>query len=182
MGKALAIACLVFAACQPMYKDKAETLKNPPKRNQPVVVVGPEPEPTFVDACDVDFSAPPVKSSKRRLSQSQQQTSNGNAALQPVLTARPTTATSVKSASDAVDLYRKALVADPYNAEATLKLALAYDRLLRKGCALALLRRLDSLASNGTLDPHATPMVDLVVQNPHWFKPYHSEALKAVGR
>jgi len=165
-----------------MYKNKAETLKNPPKRNGPAVVVGPEPAPTFLDACDVNFSGPPIKRSKHMLSHSQKQTSNANAALQPSLAARPTTASSVKSVSDAIDLYRNALLSDPYNAEATLKLALAYDRLLRKGCALAMLRRLDSIASNGKLDPYATPMVDLVVQNPHWFKPYHSEALKAVGR
>lgn len=165
-----------------MYKDKAEVLKNPPKKAGPTVVVGPEPEPTFVDACNVNFSAPATK--KRSVQASQQQTSHANAKLQSSQpgTPRPTTASSVKSVADAIDTYRQALISDPYNAEATLRLALAYDRVLRKGCALALLRRLDSLASNATFQRDAEPMVDLVAQNPHWFKPYHGEALKAVGR
>jgi light-regulated signal transduction histidine kinase (bacteriophytochrome) len=81
-----------------------------------------------------------------------------------------------------IDSYRRALLSDPYNAEATLKLALAYDRVLRKGCALAMLRRLETLAANPTLQPEAEPMIQLVVANPHWFKPYHGDALRAVGQ
>ena len=49
---------------------------------------------------------------------------------------------------DAIDKYRLALQKDPYNADATLKLAVAYDKVLHKGCALAMLKRLASLASN----------------------------------
>ena len=182
MGKALVAACLVFAsACQPIYGDKAATLKNPPIHRAPKVVVIDD-EPTFIDACDVDFSAPPVK--KRQAPASQQATVAGNSALQNSQpgTPRPATAQSVSTIVTAIDNYRRALLSDPYNAEATLKLALAYDRVLRKGCALAMLRRLDTLASNPTFQPHADPMIQLVVANPHWFAPYHNDALKAVGQ
>jgi hypothetical protein len=182
MGKALALACLFVAACQPMYKNKPEILKNPPRHPAPKVVIT-EPDPTFVDDCDVDFSAPAIAPRTRKTTQSQQLTSNANTALQPSLGAqRPSTPTTVQSVTTALDTYRQALISDPYNAEATLKLALAYDRLLRKGCALALLRRLDTLASHQQFEKDAEPMVELVVQNPHWFKPYHRDALKAVGR
>jgi hypothetical protein len=186
MGKALATACLVTAsfvaaACQPMYAEKADPLKDP-SRVKPPKVVTTEPELPFVNACDVNFSAKPIK--QRQAVQSQTLTTQGNASLQPTITApvRPSTPATIQTVQDAIAKYREALIKDPYNAEATLKLALAYDRVLRKGCALALLRRLDSLASSPTFQPDAEPMVDLVVQNPHWFRPYHDDAVKAVGR
>jgi len=186
MGKALVAACTLFTAlaatgCQGMYDHKAETLKTPPRRPPPKVVITEE-QPTFVDACNVNFSGTPTK--KRQAPASQQLTAAGNSSLQNATptSARPATSSSVKAIQDAIDKYRQALQRDPYNAEATLKLALAYDRVLRKGCALALLHRLETLASNPTFQPDAEPMVDLVVQNPHWFQPYGNDALKAVGK
>lgn len=181
MGKALVAACVLFAAaCQPMYKHKADPLTTPPPRRGAKVAVVDD-EPLFIDTCNVNFSAPPAK--KRQAPASQQLTIAGNSALQQQApgTPRPATAQSVSTIVTAIDNYRRALLSDPYNAEATLKLALAYDRVLRKGCALAMLRRLETLAANPTFQPDAEPMVQLVAANPHWFKPYHPEALKAVG-
>ena len=54
-------------------------------------------------------------------------------------------ATAGNAVKDAVDKYRNALTKDPYNPEATVKLAEAYDLVQRKGCALAMLRRLATL-------------------------------------
>lgn len=163
-----------------MYKHKPDKLITPePRRGPKVVVVDAEPQ--FINTCNVNFSAPPAK--KRQAPASQQLTIAGNSALrqQAPGTPRPATVQSVSTVVTAIDNYRRALLSDPYNAEATLKLALAYDRVLRKGCALAMLRRLETLAANPSLQPEADPMVQLVATNPHWFQPYHSEALKAVG-
>jgi hypothetical protein len=182
MRKALVAACvLLAAACQPMYQHKADTLKDPTPRRGPNIVVVDD-EPVFVETCNVNFSAPPTK--RRQAPASQQLTVAGNSALQQQApgTPRPATAHSVNAIVTAIDSYRRALLSDPYNAEATLKLALAYDRVLRKGCALAMLRRLETLAANPTLQPEAEPMIQLVVANPHWFKPYHGDALRAVGQ
>ena len=181
MGKALAVACLALAACQPMYQHKPERLKNPPGQTPKggVATTAGEPTPVFVEDCTVNFSAPPAK--KRKEQASQTETAAGNTAL-PASSARPATPAGVQSVTTAIAHYRQALIDDPYNAEATLQLALAYDRVLRKGCALAMLRRLDALAANPTFQPDAEPMVELVVQNPHWFRPYHNDAVKAAGR
>lgn len=187
MGKALVAvlvvsACSLFTACKPMYGETADPLKNPTKVKPPKVVASAEPALPFVEECSVNFSAKPTK--QRQTAHSQSLTVQANASLQPAIAtpARPATPGGVQSVQDAITKYREALIKDPYNAEATLKLALAYDRVLRKGCALAMLRRLDSLASNPTFQPHAEPMVDLVEQNPHWFRPYHNDAVKAAGR
>ena len=59
-------------------------------------------------------------------------------------------------------------------------LALAYDKVLRKGCALAMLKRLDALAANPKFG--AEPQINRVLDNESWFKPYRTDALKALGK
>ncbi len=174
--------CSLVAACQPMYKEKAEPLKAPPQRIRRAQPEPPPVETAFVETCDVNFTAKPTN--KRETSKAQQLTVQANAALQPTITAptRPSAPATIQSVQDAITMYREALIKDPYNAEATLKLALAYDRLLRKGCALAMLRRLATLETHPLFHDDAEPMVELVEQNPHWFPPYYRAALQAVGR
>jgi hypothetical protein len=81
---------------------------------------------------------------------------------------------------ESIEHYADALRADPYDASATLDLAIAYDRVLRKGCALAMLRRLNALSQNARVSPDAKSRVAAVVDNPEWFKGYRRDALKAV--
>ena len=183
MGKGLVALSLVsLCACQPMYKEKAEPLKAPPQRIRRAQPEPPPAELAFVETCDVDFTGKPTK--KRETFKAQQLTVQANAVLQPTITApaRPSAPASLQSVQDAISMYREALIKDPYNAEATLKLALAYDRVLRKGCALAMLRRLETLAANPMFHADAEPLIELVEQNPHWFPPYYKLALRAVGR
>lgn len=179
MGKALVAACLLFAAaaCQPMYEKKAETLRNPKSVRPPP----PEPvaEVQYVDDCTVDFSGKVVK--QRQTPAAAKLVVEGDTSLQAAAKSAPTTPTGATAIQHAIDRYSEALRKDPYNAEATLKLALAYDHVLRKGCALAMLRRLEGLASNQLFEKDAEPMVQQVVNNPHWFRAYHNDALKAVG-
>ena len=52
------------------------------------------------------------------------------------------TSAKVGLIKEAIDKYRNALIKDRYNVDATLKLAVAYDKVLRKGCAIAMLKRL----------------------------------------
>jgi len=173
MGKALIAVC-VLAGCQ-MYKSTSPKLKNP----EPVAhkeVAAPVAEVPYVEACTVDFSAQPVK---------RRQTT---AAAQLVVTADTSLDTAARAKDDqakvgivksSIQTYSEALIKDPYNAEATLKLALAYDRVLRKGCALAMLKRLSKLASNPAFQADAR--IDRVVDNEQWFKGYREAALRAIG-
>lgn len=174
MGKVLMVAVLFAAACQPMYAAKAPKLKDPPVvRHDKSKDPAPE-EPKYIDECTVNFSAPPT--TKRQPKVAEQHVASGDAALE---TAQREPAKK-EMAAQGVDQYRQALIADPYNAEATLKLALAYDKVLRKGCALAMLKRLDALASNPKFGAGA--QVNRVLDNESWFKPYRNDALKALGK
>jgi hypothetical protein len=179
MGKWLLIVACVFAAsaCKPMYGDPAPAVKNPPPRHPPK---GWNDDPVvathYIDECDVNFSAPPT--TKRQPKVAEQKVIAGDGATSGL----PKDAKPEQRASMAVrslEEYRQALIADPYNAEATLKLALAYDKVLRKGCALAMLKRLDALASNPKFGAEAVK--SRLLDNEQWFKPYRKDALKAAG-
>ena len=104
----------------------------------------------------------------------------GNTALAASTTAPPAAKASLVVA--AIQKYADALRADPYDAEATLDLALAYDHVLRKGCALALLHRLESLTANSQLAEKAKRKIDELVDNRQWFGGYRKDALAAVNR
>jgi hypothetical protein len=177
MGKWIAVACFALAACRPMYGDPAPRVKDPPRRNPPP---GWNQEPVaevpWVSDCEVNFQLPPT--TKRDTKAAEQKVIAGDdsaAHIKPDVEPAKRASLAVES----VEEYRKALIADPYNAEATLKLALAYDKMLRKGCALAMLKRLDALASNPKFG--AGPVKNRILDNEQWFKPYRNDALKAAG-
>ena len=79
----------------------------------------------------------------------------------------------------AIDNYRAALVKDPYNVDATLQLARAYDTARRQGCAIVMLKRLSQLSARF---PTAATAIDDIVANDHWFEDYRDEAKAAIGR
>jgi len=68
--------------------------------------------------------------------------------------------------------YGRALEKDPFSAEATLKLAVAYDKARRKSCALTMLRRLYQLAENPKFERSANAQIDEIVdpKNKSWFE------------
>jgi hypothetical protein len=116
----------------------------------------------------------------RDVSKAQQHTQNGDQKLKEFDTAPP----SAKSELiiDGIDEYAAALRKDPFNAQATLKLALAYDKIRHRGCALALLGRLDQLAQSPKFRADATSAIDEIEQRRKWFGGYRKDALRKVGR
>jgi hypothetical protein len=168
-----------LAGCQPLYGGKPEKLPTVVKKKPP-----PDADTDVkikdIEDCQADFHADP-KSVRQQSNVATQLTSEGDTAI----------ANSDKAGSaagqagllrDGIDKYRNALLKDPYHVEATLRLALAYDKVYRKGCALAMLKRLASLSANPKFARAATPAIDSIGDNAQWFKRYRKDAMSAVGR
>ncbi len=138
------IACaLATTGCKGLYSTKADPLKSPGDVKRHVDPPDPSLTIKYVDDCPTNFRADPrgvvrdPKGAKRFVDSGE--ASIALAAKQPDPTAQ---ASTVKTG---IDSYRTALSYDPYNADATLDLALAYDKVYRKGCALKLLARISAL-------------------------------------
>jgi hypothetical protein len=175
MGKLLGL-CLVLIACQPMYKEKAEPLKTP----KPQSHIDLADKPKYVDDCAVDF-AKPAKTVPTQPALAANLVNAGDKSFKEAETT-PSGDVLVEKLKATIENYSNALRKDPFNSDATLKLARAYDRALRKGCAIALLKRLELLSENPKYAMDATANIDRVDQNPGWFKDYRKDAMAAVGR
>src|SRR5688572_18936148 len=176
------LACLVLAAtgCQALYGGKPDRLKNPERRKPP-----PEPEQAasqikYVEDCTANFRDDP-KLVRPNPGLANQLVGDGDTALQNANKAKDP-ASQAELIKLSIDKYRNALIKDPYNHEATLKLALAYDMVYRKGCAIAMLKRLQSMQAHPKYAKAANAKADEVTDNTSWFKGYRKDAIAAVGR
>ncbi len=176
----LVLVVFGVASCKPLYSGKAEKLSNPSKKKRPDKTDEPVAEIKYVDDCNASFTEDPKKvHAQSALSKTLY--NQGDAALQQSDDAKDDSM-KVSLLTDAIDKYRNALIKDPYNVPATLKLAVAYDRVLRKGCALAMLTRLASLSNNPKWAAEANRNIDSISTNAQWFKGYRKDAMTAVGR
>ena len=180
MGKSwvAAVVSLVFAlGCKQMYGGPAEPLRSPKPITPPPTLPGGEVT-VYEEDCDLFVFKPRTKI-KRDLAVAEQRTSDAERKLADFERAPIPVKDDV--IVDSIDELAAALRADPFNAQATLKLALAYDKVHRKGCALALPGRLEQLAQNPDFARDANDAIDELVQR-KWFSGYRREALRAVGR
>ncbi|MGE0868218.1 MAG: hypothetical protein AB7P03_06645 [Kofleriaceae bacterium] len=172
-------AVAATSACQPLYGGKPEKLKNPEKKKRP-----PEAEaaaqPKYIEDCEADFRGDPGRV-RAQPAIAAPLTAEGATALRSAETSKDPSA-QVELITLAIDKLRNALTKDPYNAEATLQLAIAYDRVYRKGCALALLKRLAALSANPKYAKDADRAVGRITDQESWFKGYRKDAISAVGR
>ncbi|HEX7843486.1 MAG TPA: hypothetical protein VF469_38700 [Kofleriaceae bacterium] len=174
------LSALGALGCQPLYGGKPDKLPTPSKKKKPPEVEAAEVPVKEIDDCQADFRGD-AKNVRPQTSVSSQLTGEGNTALASSdKAADPAAAAGL--IRESIDKYRNALLKDPYNAEATLKLALAYDRVYRKGCAIAMLKRLATLSANPKYAKAATPAIDSIDDNGQWFKRYRKDAMAAVGR
>jgi hypothetical protein len=176
------LACLSFAfvACQPLYGGKPEKLQTPTKKKRPPDAEVAAVEVKYVDECNADFRDDPKKAHPQT-AMSRQLTETGDTAFASSDKAKDDGA-KVGLLKEAIDKYRNALIKDPYNVEATLKLAIVYDKVLRKGCAIAMLKRLAALSNNPKWSSEANRNIDAIDANAQWFKGYRKDAMAAVGR
>ncbi|MBA2543229.1 MAG: hypothetical protein H0V17_26545, partial [Deltaproteobacteria bacterium] len=143
MGKLTAFVLLAVATgCQPMYDGPSESL--PKVRRVPHQAV-PEVDPVipYVDTCATNFRGDPTRVSIDRARATELVITGDTSIKQAEKIEDPRSRTQLVATG--IDHYRNALVKDPYDAEATLKLALAYDKVYRRGCALKLLARISML-------------------------------------
>jgi hypothetical protein len=179
MRKSLGSCLVLLAACH-MY-GPSEPLKNPRKIDpkdrppEPVVTV------TYVEDCNYDFDAKPRKPVVRETSAADKAILDGDNVFDTAETAKAEEV-RIERLKASVARYSEALRKDPFNAHATRKLALAYDKVLRKGCAIALLKRLERLSQNPKFADDATEEIDRISDHDRWFKDYRKDALAAIGR
>jgi hypothetical protein len=178
----LVVLALVLGvvSCAPMYGGKPEKLKNPPQKKRPPEVADAAPEIKYIEDCNANFADDPKKAHPQA-QMAKVLFDQGETSLDQSDKAKEDTM-KVSLLKDAIDKYRNALIKDPYNVSATLKLAVAYDRVLRKGCAIAMLKRLAALSNNPKFASEANRHIDTIDANTQWFKGYRKDAMQAVGR
>jgi hypothetical protein len=175
----LAIAVGVVS-CSPLYGGRPEKLKTPDPKKRPPSVDQPVAEIKYVEDCNANFSDDPKKV-RPQTAMAVQLFTAGETAIGQADAAKEESI-KIGLLKEAIDKYRNALIKDPYNIPATLKLAVAYDRVLRKGCAIAMLKRLSSLSNNPKWASEANRNIDTIDANSQWFKGYRKDAMQAVGR
>jgi hypothetical protein len=180
LGVCLGLGLGTLSACAPLYGGKPEKLKNPERKKRPAEVTEAEPEIKYVEDCSANFSDDPKKA-RPQPPMARQLFDAAESALDQSNKVKEDSM-KVSLIKEAIEKYRNALIKDPYNVPATLKLAVAYDRVLRKGCAIAMLKRLSMLSNNPRWTSEANRNIDAIDANGQWFKGYRKEALAAVGR
>jgi predicted Zn-dependent protease len=173
--------CLGSLGCQQLYGGKPEKLRSPgDKKKKPADKEDQVAAIKYVEECSANFRDDPKRVFRdKQGSNTLVQAGDDSQAQAVKLTDPQSQAESIKVA---IDKYRNALQKDPYNAEATLKLARAYDHVYRKGCALKLLARIATLEGHPNFRTEAKRAADQVADSSEWFKGYRKEALAAVGR
>ena len=176
------VVAAALAACRPMYGAPSEKLGKPRVPVDKTLKQDATPQapakPELVEVCPVDINRPSEKvarnraAAKQRLQEGEQERERAQKEADDAEKAR--------HAKRSLQSYSEALVADPYNAEATLMLAVAYDSFRRKGCALRMLERIGLMRENPALQAEALAAADRVRTNSQWFAEYRNEALKAV--
>ena len=179
------LACAIFATsaltgCQALYGGKPEKLRSPEKKKKPPEPPETETKIAYVEDCVADFRGDPLKA-RPQPSIANQLVGEGETALQSSEKAKEP-AGQAELIKVSIDKFRNALTKDPYNHDATLQLAIAYDKVYRKGCALAMLKRLATLQANPKFARGANLAADKVTDNAQWFRGYRKDAIAAAVR
>jgi hypothetical protein len=177
-GRLIATAIAALAcSCQPLYGGSPEKLRNPPKKRPPPEAAAAAKIPWELE-CKASFfqkasSGPPRPDEARILV---------DAGRTAITSSERATEASLRASFvvEAINKYRNALLKDPYSAEATYELAVAYTRVLRKGCALALLKRLGALETHSRFAADGHRMVEAAL-NDSTFQDFRQEADTALG-
>lgn len=172
------LGLMAITACQPLYGGKSEAMKGPPKKPRPPEVAAEEVKIPWVEDCEADFhgkpgTLPPQVAVARGLTETA-----SNTLVQAERTQDPKQRAQLTV--EAIEKFKTALNKDPYSAEATYGLAVAYTKVLYKGCTLKLLKRLADLKANPKFAADAQRMMDAAADQ-NAFKPFKKDAASAMG-
>jgi hypothetical protein len=174
----LVVLLATMTGCQTMYGTPSEPLVKVRKVPHKAVVEVDPPIP-YVDNCPTNFRADPTRVSIDA-PRANQLLATGDGSIQQA-EKLPDPQSRAEAVRTGIGHYSNALTKDPYSAEATLKLALAYDKVYRRGCALKLLARLATLENHPKFRVSARRMVDWVTSEPEWFKGYRKDAIAVLN-
>lgn len=179
---AVLVASVAGAGCGGLYSGKPEKVYKPSKKKEPDVVVAPV-EIKWAVECTAKLNEEAgvaLKTHKKNEARVKQIA----AQAQELLDAAATTTDNKQKAgqtAEAIDKLRKALVDAPYSAEATYSLAIGYARSRRKGCALAMLKRLSQLEKYDDFTSVSKRLIGDALDNAE-FQPFRKDADEAMGR
>jgi hypothetical protein len=189
IGALVAAAVLASGGCGGPYKGKPQKppkVKANPKGEEAFLAsLGGGAAPTEIkydDECNAKFSEDPSKAKK-----SPSKASPYNAQASDFLDRANSSEdpqVQISSIIGAIEQYKKALLEDNYNAEATYGLAVAYAKVRKKGCTLKLLKRLGELGANPKLAGGQARLDSFLnqVEDETAFKPFKNDAMSAIGR
>jgi hypothetical protein len=173
---ALAIGAPTAGGCGGPYVGKPEKLKRPAKKKKP-----PEPDAAalpYNEECKSGFFEDNSKV-RRNSGAARGKVGQGDAAL-GAAESSPDPGVRASSTIEAINSYKKALLDDPFSAEATYKLAAAYARVRKKKCAIDLLTRLAQLKKHPDFEAEASRMVQAASQDGS-FQGFRKDADSALG-
>jgi len=176
-------AATVTSGCAGLYSGKPERIKKPSKKKMPEEVATGPVEIKWVDDCSAKFQEEVGKAmdQHRRGQGKAKRLTNQGIELLEKADKEDVTEKRAGLTMEAISTLRDALIEDPYHAEATYNLAVAYTRARRKGCALALLKRLADLEVYPDFAGDAKRMINQA-RDDRVFSPFRKDADAAIGR
>ncbi|MCG8418363.1 MAG: hypothetical protein MJE77_10515 [Proteobacteria bacterium] len=188
MRSATVILAVVFAlgaitaeaGCAHPYSGKPEKLKKPRKKRKPESAQQAEnaEAPVLDEKCRTNFFADNSRV-RRRTRTSRQLTRQAEEIL--LEAERQEGSSRITAVGDALGKLRNALQADPYSAEATYRMAAAYASVGKKGCAVALLQRLNDLTKMPAAEASAERAINRALRDQS-FDLFRKDADQALGR
>jgi hypothetical protein len=179
---AMTIGATLFAAfapaCSGPYDGAAEKIKKPTKKARPPDAPVAATTVVYDEDCKAKFEEDNTKVHPNP-GQANALIKAGDDAIASVDKASDD-AGKAQDVVDAIMKYRNALLANPWSGTATYRLAVAYAMVRKKGCSIALLKRLVELQKFPDYHDEALRMAKSVDGEPA-FKGFSKAALDAVG-
>lgn len=171
-----------LTGCGGLYSGKPERVYKPSKKKEPEAVVAVV-EIKWNNECAAKLNEEPgaaLKTHKKNEARVKQVAAQAEELLDAAKNAADNKQKAGQTA-EAIDKLRKALVDAPYSAQATYQLAVGYARARRKGCSLAMLKRLAALEKYDDFNADAKRMINEALDNGE-FQPFRKDADEAMNR